>query len=81
VADDLMTNVFGLTAIHPGSSTGGVLDRRKIGKPEVMCETPLCHPSSQKLLDVTYYKYMQRVQLLSNAQLQWILSISLKKAY
>jgi hypothetical protein len=27
VAADCMTNVFGLTVIHPGSSTGGVLDR------------------------------------------------------
>jgi hypothetical protein len=56
VADDWMTNIFGLTAIHPGSSTGGVMDRTKIGKPEGTCETPLCHPSSQKLSQVTHYK-------------------------
>jgi hypothetical protein len=45
VADDWMTNVFGLTAIHPGSSTGGVLDRTKIRKPEGTYKTQLNHPS------------------------------------
>jgi hypothetical protein len=57
VADDWMTNVFGLTSIHPGSSTGGVFHRTKIGKPEGMCETPLCHSASQKLSEVTDYKF------------------------
>jgi hypothetical protein len=56
VDDDWMTNIFGLTAIHPGSSTGGVMYRTKIGKPEGTCETPLCHPASQKLSQVTDYK-------------------------
>jgi hypothetical protein len=56
VADDWMTNVFGLTAIHHGSSTGGVLDRTKIRKPEGTCETQLSHPVSQKLSQVTYHK-------------------------
>jgi hypothetical protein len=56
VADDWMTNIFGLTAINPGTSTGGVMDRTKIGKPEGTCETPLCHPVSQKLSQVTDYK-------------------------
>jgi hypothetical protein len=56
VADDWMTNLFGLAAIHPGSSTGGVLDRTKIGKPEGACETQLSHPASQKLSHVTDYK-------------------------
>jgi hypothetical protein len=56
VADDWMMNVFGLAAIHPGSSTGGVLDRTKIEKPERTCETQLSHPASQKLSQVTYYK-------------------------
>jgi hypothetical protein len=56
VADDSMENVFGLTAIHPGSSIGGVLNRTNIGKPEGTCETPFCHPASQTLLDVTDYK-------------------------
>jgi hypothetical protein len=56
VADDWMMNVFGLTAIHPGSSTGGVLDRKNIGKREGTCKTPLCRPASQKLLKVTDYK-------------------------
>jgi hypothetical protein len=51
-----MTNIFGLTAIHPGSFTGSVMDRKKIGKPEGTCETPLCHPASQKLSQVTDYK-------------------------
>jgi hypothetical protein len=37
VADDWMINVFGLTAIHPGSSTDGVLDRKNIWKPEGTC--------------------------------------------
>jgi hypothetical protein len=53
VADDWITNVFGLNVIHPGSSTGGVLDRTKIGKPDGTCETQLSHPASQKLSQVT----------------------------
>jgi hypothetical protein len=56
VADDCMMNIFGLTVIHPGSSTDGVLDITKMGKPEGTCETPLCHPASQKLSQVTDYK-------------------------
>jgi hypothetical protein len=56
VADDWMMNVFGLTVIHPGSSTGGVLDITKTGKPEGTCKTQLSHPASHKLLQVTYYK-------------------------
>jgi hypothetical protein len=56
VADDWMTNAFGLTAIHHGSSTGSVLDRTKIGKPEGTCETQLSHPASQKMSQVTYHK-------------------------
>jgi hypothetical protein len=59
VADDWMTNVFGLTAIHPGSSTGGVLDRTKIGKLEGTCSMSLCNPASQKMLKVTDYKLNQ----------------------
>jgi hypothetical protein len=47
VADDWMINVFGLTSIDRGSSTSGTLDRSKIVKPEVICETPVCQPSSQ----------------------------------
>jgi hypothetical protein len=47
VADDWVMNAFGLTAIHFGSSTVGVLDRTKIGKPEGTCETQLSHPASQ----------------------------------
>jgi hypothetical protein len=58
MADDWTTNIFGLTAIHPGSSTGGVMDRTKIGKPEGICENPLCHPVSQKLSQVIYYKLL-----------------------
>jgi hypothetical protein len=56
VADDWMTNVFGLTVIHPGSSTGGALDRTKIRKPEGTCKMQLIHPTSQKLSQVTYCK-------------------------
>jgi hypothetical protein len=56
VADDWMTNIFGLTAIHPGSSTVGVLDRTKIGNPEGTCETQLSHPHLKKLSHVTDYK-------------------------
>jgi hypothetical protein len=56
VADDWMMNIFGLTAIHPGSSMGGVLDRTKIGKPEGTCERQLSHPASQNLSQVTDYK-------------------------
>jgi hypothetical protein len=55
VADDWMTNVFGLTSIHPGSSIYGVLYITKIGKPEGLCEKPLYHPASQKLSEVTDY--------------------------
>jgi hypothetical protein len=50
-----MVNVFGLNSIHPGTSTYGVLDRTKIGKPEGTCVTHFCHPASQKLSEVTYY--------------------------
>jgi hypothetical protein len=56
VADDWMTNIFGLTAIHLGSSTGGVMDRTKIGKLKGTCKTPLCHPASQNMSQVTAYK-------------------------
>jgi hypothetical protein len=55
VDDDWMTTVFGLTSIHPEISTGGILDREKIGKPEGICETPVCHPASPRLSEVTYY--------------------------
>jgi hypothetical protein len=34
VANDWTMNVFGLTSIYPGSSTGGVPNRTKIRKPE-----------------------------------------------
>jgi hypothetical protein len=37
-----MMNVFSLTVIHPGSSTGGVLNITKIGKPEE-CKMQLIH--------------------------------------
>jgi hypothetical protein len=40
VADDWITNIFGITAIHPGSSTGGALDRTKIGKLEGSVSVP-----------------------------------------
>jgi hypothetical protein len=53
VADYWMMNMLGLTSIHPGSSTIDILDRKNIGKPEGICETPLCHPASQKLSEVT----------------------------
>jgi hypothetical protein len=53
VGDDWMTNIFGLTAIHPGSSTGGVIDRTKIGRPKGTCETPSYHPTSQKFSQAT----------------------------
>jgi hypothetical protein len=56
VADDWMMSVFGLTAIHHPSSTGGVLYRTNIGKPEGTCETLLSHPTSHKLSHVTDYK-------------------------
>jgi hypothetical protein len=56
VADDWMMNVFGLAVIHPGISTGGVLDRTKIGKPEGTCKTQLSHPAAHKLLQVKDYK-------------------------
>jgi hypothetical protein len=51
-----MTNVFGLTVIRPGSSTGGFLDRTNIGKAEGTCETQLIRPEHQKLSQVTDYK-------------------------
>jgi hypothetical protein len=57
VADDWMTNVFGLTAFRPGSSTYGVLYRTNIRKPEVMCKTQLSHPLYHKLSQVTDYKF------------------------
>jgi hypothetical protein len=53
VDDYWMKNVFGLTAVHPVISTSRILDKRKIGKPEGICENPACHPSSQKLSVVT----------------------------
>jgi hypothetical protein len=56
VADDWMNNIFCLTVIHPGSSTGGFLDRTKIGKPEGTRETQLSHPASQNLSQVIDYK-------------------------
>jgi hypothetical protein len=56
LADDWMMNLFGLTVIYPGSSTGVVLDRTKIGKPEGTCEMQLSHPASKKLSQVTDYK-------------------------
>jgi hypothetical protein len=55
VANDWMKNMFGVTSIHPGSSTSGILDRTKIVKPEGIFEKPVCHPSSQKLSAVTDY--------------------------
>jgi hypothetical protein len=54
VDDDWMMNIFGLTAIHPGRSTDGVLDRTKIGKPEGTCETHLVTP---------YLKNCHRLQI------------------
>jgi hypothetical protein len=50
---------------YPGSSTGGIVNITKIGKAEGTREPG----------------YMQPMQLLSNAHVQWILSISSKKAY
>jgi hypothetical protein len=55
VAADWMINVFHLASIHPGSSTSGILDTPKIGKPEGICENPVLHPPSQKLSAATYY--------------------------
>jgi hypothetical protein len=56
VADDWMTNVFGLTVIHPGRSTGGIMYRTNSRKPEGMCKTQLSHPVSHILSEVTDYK-------------------------
>jgi hypothetical protein len=37
VADDYLNKVFGLTAIHPGSTEKGLLNRSKIRQPEGTC--------------------------------------------
>jgi hypothetical protein len=56
VADDYLNKVFGLTAIHPGSTEEGLLNRSKIRQPEGTCGKIDIHPSSLKLSDVTDYK-------------------------
>jgi hypothetical protein len=56
VADDYLNKLFGLTAIHTGSTEEGLLNRSKIRQPEGTCEKIDIHPSSLKLSDVTDYK-------------------------
>jgi hypothetical protein len=55
MTDDWMTNVFVLTLIHPGTSTGSVLDRTMVGKP-----AKLPHP---KLRQPTYAQTFQCAKL------------------
>jgi hypothetical protein len=56
VADDYLNKVFGMTAIHPGSTEGGILNRSKIHQTEGTCGKIDIHPSSLKISDVTDYK-------------------------
>jgi hypothetical protein len=49
--------VFGLTAIHPGSTEEGLLNRSRIHQPEGTCGKINIHPSCLKLSDVTDYKH------------------------
>jgi hypothetical protein len=85
VADDWMTNVFGLTSIHPGTSTGSLLFTRYNKDWET--RRNICNAFVSPRISKTVGGYIlqpgfvQPVQLLSNAQLQWILSISSKKVY
>jgi hypothetical protein len=44
VADDYLNKVFGLTAIHPGSTEEGILNRSKIRQPEGTCGKIDIHP-------------------------------------
>jgi hypothetical protein len=49
VADDWMTNVGGLTEIHPGSSKLGSLHTTKIIQPESACQKPDVHRAAEKI--------------------------------
>jgi hypothetical protein len=60
--------VFGLTAIHPGSTAEGILNRSKIHQPEGTCGKTDIHPSSLKLSDVTDYK-QDLYDLCNNCQM------------
>jgi hypothetical protein len=68
VADDDLNKVFGLTAIHPGSTEEGLLNRSKIHQPEGTCGKINIHPSSLKLSDVTDYK-QDLCDLCNNCQM------------
>jgi hypothetical protein len=68
VADDWMTNVFGLTSIHPGNSKSGSLNTTKIVQPEGTCKNPDVHPAAQKLSDITDYK-LDQCNLCNNCQM------------
>jgi hypothetical protein len=82
VADDWIMNAFGLTSLHPGSSTGGVLDRAKIGKQEGTCGTPLSHLNLKKCwrLQIKTWIYATCVTVV-----QWTIAVItvyiIKKAY
>jgi hypothetical protein len=56
VSDDYLNKVFGMTAIHPGITEEGLLNRSNICQPEGTCGKIDIHPSSLKLSDVTDYK-------------------------
>jgi hypothetical protein len=68
VADDYLNKVFGLTAIHPGSTEEGILNRSKIRQPEGTRGKIDIHPSSLKLSDVTDYK-QDLCDLCNNCQM------------
>jgi hypothetical protein len=68
VADDYLNKVFGLTAIHPGSTEERLLNRSNIRQPEGTCGKIDIHPSSLKLSDVTDYK-QDLCDLCNNCQM------------
>jgi hypothetical protein len=69
IADDYLNKVFGLTAIHPGTTEEGLLNRSKIRQPEGICGKIDIHPSSLKLYDVTDYK-QDLCDLCNNCKMQ-----------
>jgi hypothetical protein len=68
VAEYWMTNVFGLTSIHPGSSDSVLLDTTKVGPPEGTRKKPSAHPAAQKLSEITDYK-LDQCNLCKNCQM------------
>jgi hypothetical protein len=68
VSDDYLNKMSGLTAIHPGSTEEGLLNRSNILQPEGTCGNIDIHPSSLKISDVTDYK-QDLCDLCNNCQM------------